>query len=191
MIKRPQLLRFLLLAATIAWPGTARAQAPGAHPFKVARFSIGGDGGTDYLTVEPGTGRVFVSHTHDGGGRAAGRHLDAAERWHRAGPEVRQQQFITSACNSMVDMFDSQILAVTRRIPIPTGGLDGIMYDRRLLRPTYPDDQPQPSEGTAVSSIRRVGRHWSARSMFEDTGPEAPRATATAGSSSTSKARAP
>src|SRR5258708_21801703 len=29
--------------------------------FKVERFSIGGEGGTDYLTAEPGTGRVFVS----------------------------------------------------------------------------------------------------------------------------------
>src|SRR2546425_9168715 len=32
-----------------------------AQTFKVQKFSIGGDGGTDYLTAEPGTGRVFVS----------------------------------------------------------------------------------------------------------------------------------
>ena len=40
--------------------GAARAQ-----DYHVAGYSIGGDGGTDYLTAEPGTGRVFVSRgTH-------------------------------------------------------------------------------------------------------------------------------
>ena len=32
-----------------------------AQTFKVQKYSIGGEGGTDYLTVESGTGRVFVS----------------------------------------------------------------------------------------------------------------------------------
>src|SRR6195256_6405128 len=46
----------LLVSAALAWPGISSAQS-----FKVARYSIGGDGGTDYVTAEPGTGRVFVS----------------------------------------------------------------------------------------------------------------------------------
>src|SRR2546429_2361602 len=50
----------LLVAALFALPSAGPAQT-----FKVARFNIGGDGGTDYLTAEPGTGRVFVSRgTH-------------------------------------------------------------------------------------------------------------------------------
>ena len=48
----------LLVGAALAWPGVGSAQA-----FKVAKYSIGGDGGTDYLTAEPGTGRVFVSRS--------------------------------------------------------------------------------------------------------------------------------
>src|SRR5437667_60834 len=48
----------LLVAAALAWPGVSSAQS-----FKVAKYSIGGDGGTDYLTAEPGTGRVFVSRS--------------------------------------------------------------------------------------------------------------------------------
>jgi len=36
-----------------------------AQTFHVVESNIGGDGGTDYLTAEPGTGRVFVSRgTH-------------------------------------------------------------------------------------------------------------------------------
>src|SRR5690349_23151537 len=36
-----------------------------AQTFKVEKFDIKGDGGTDYVAVEPATGRVFVSRaTH-------------------------------------------------------------------------------------------------------------------------------
>src|SRR5712691_12072410 len=53
---------FLVLAflstAALSWPSVSPAQA-----FKVAKYSIGGDGGTDYLTAESGTGRVFVSRS--------------------------------------------------------------------------------------------------------------------------------
>ena len=50
----------VLVAAGLTWPHLASAQT-----FKVERYSIGGEGGTDYLTAEPGTGRVFVSRgTH-------------------------------------------------------------------------------------------------------------------------------
>src|SRR5439155_8442268 len=48
----------LRVAAVLAWPGVSPAQS-----FKVAKYSIGGDGGTDYLLAEPGTGRVFVSRS--------------------------------------------------------------------------------------------------------------------------------
>src|SRR5947208_17091690 len=50
----------LSLAGNIAWPVDGQAQ-----PFKVEKFDIKGEGGTDYVTVEPATGRVFVSRgTH-------------------------------------------------------------------------------------------------------------------------------
>src|SRR3982751_2953111 len=50
----------LLVAAVLLTPTLAVAQN-----FKVAKYNIGGEGGTDYVTAEPGTGRVFVSRgTH-------------------------------------------------------------------------------------------------------------------------------
>src|SRR5262245_14853037 len=40
-------------------------RAASAQKFNVQKYNIGGDGGTDYLTAEPGTNRVFVSRgTH-------------------------------------------------------------------------------------------------------------------------------
>src|SRR2546425_3692850 len=57
--------RTLVVAALLLVPALARPRQGLPQTFKAAKFSIGGDGGTDYLTAEPGTGRVFVSRgTH-------------------------------------------------------------------------------------------------------------------------------
>src|SRR5437773_1361145 len=58
MTRRTLGVAALLLVPALAWPRQGSAQT-----FKTAKFSIGGDGGTDYLTAEPGTGRVFVSRS--------------------------------------------------------------------------------------------------------------------------------
>src|SRR5437762_2610987 len=45
----------VLSATSLAAPAVAGAQA-----FKVQKFDIKGDGGTDYIAVDAATGRVFV-----------------------------------------------------------------------------------------------------------------------------------
>src|SRR5260221_1355347 len=120
----------LLIAAVLAWPAAGSAQT-----FKVAKYSIGGDGGTDYLTAEPATGRVFVSRsTHvmviDGAsGKVLGDIADTPRNHGIALAPKSGHGFITSAGDSTVEMFDIATLAVIKRITVPTGGLDGIMYD--------------------------------------------------------------
>ena len=47
-----------LAVAVLALPSPATSQT-----FTVEKYNIGGDGGTDYLVAEPGTGRVFVSRS--------------------------------------------------------------------------------------------------------------------------------
>ena len=119
-----------LVGAALAWPGASPAQT-----FTVAKYSIGGDGGTDYLTAEPGTGRVFVSRsTHvmviDGAtGKVIGDIPDTPRNHGIALAPKSGHGFVTSAGDSTVTMFDLTSLAVIKKIPIPTGGLDGIMYD--------------------------------------------------------------
>src|SRR5881275_2057686 len=120
----------LLVAALLALP------RPGpAHTFKVAKFNIGGDGGTDYLTAEPGTGRVFVSRgTHvmvvDGAsGKLLGDIPDTPRTHGIALVPASHHGFITNGGDSTVTMFDLTSLAVIKKIPVRTGGLDGIMYD--------------------------------------------------------------
>ena len=119
-----------LLFAVVVPSGAGHAQT-----FTVAKFNIGGDGGTDYLTAEPGTGRVFVSRgTHvmviDGAtGKVLGDIPDTPRNHGIALAASSNHGFITSAGDSSVTMFDLKTLAVIKRIKIPTGGLDGIMYD--------------------------------------------------------------
>jgi DNA-binding beta-propeller fold protein YncE len=119
-----------LLAVTLAHSTVARAQT-----FKVDKVSIGGDGGTDYLTAEPGTGRVFVSRgTHvmviDGPtGKVIGDIPDTPRTHGIALAPKSNHGFTTNGGDSTVTMFDLKTLAVIKKIPVHTGGLDGIMYE--------------------------------------------------------------
>jgi DNA-binding beta-propeller fold protein YncE len=123
------------LFAVLALAALASPAPSGAKTFKVNKFSIGGDGGTDYLTAEPGTGRVFVSRaTHvmviDGAtGKVIGDIPDTPRTHGIALAPKSGHGFVTNGGDSTVTMFDLKSLAVIRKIPVSAGGLDGIMYD--------------------------------------------------------------
>jgi DNA-binding beta-propeller fold protein YncE len=127
--------RLLLLLVACALTSTVSTTVVQGQNFKVAKYDIGGDGGTDYVTAEPGTGRVFVSRgTHvmvvDGPtGKVLG-DIPDTPRMHGVGlAPKRNHGFTTNAGDSTVTMFDLKTLAVIKKIPVKTGGLDGIMYD--------------------------------------------------------------
>ena len=106
-----------------------------AQTFKVQKFSIGGDGGTDYLTAEQGTGRVFVSRgSHvmvlDGTkGTIIGDIPETPGTHGIALAPASNHGFTTNRGDSTVTMFNLKTLAILKKIKIPVGGLDGIMYD--------------------------------------------------------------
>ena len=119
-----------LAVAVLMLPSLALAQT-----FKVEKYNIGGEGGTDYVTAEPGTGRVFISRgTHvmvvDGStGKVLG-DIPNTPRVHGVGIAPRWNHgFTTNGGDSSVTMFDLRTLAALRKIPVRVGGLDGIMYD--------------------------------------------------------------
>src|SRR5215831_4426004 len=121
----------LLCAVLAAAAAAALATSAGAQNFTVQKFSIGGDGGTDYLTAEPGTGRVFVSRgTHvmviDGPtGKVIGDIPDTPRTHGIALAPKDNHGFITNGGDSTVTMFDLKTLAVIRKIKVANGGLDG------------------------------------------------------------------
>ena len=124
----------LMSAVRIAMPRDAQAQT-----FKVEKFDIKGEGGTDYVTVEPATGRVFVSRsTHmmvvEGAtGKVLG-DIPSTPGVHGAGLATKHGHgFTTNGGDQTVTMFDLATLAVIKQIKVGPG-LDGIMFDE-------PDDK--------------------------------------------------
>jgi DNA-binding beta-propeller fold protein YncE len=121
-------------AAVIAAPLVGHAQS-----FKVEKFDIKGEGGTDYVAVESATGRVFVSRSDhmmvvDGAtGKVLG-DIPNTPGVHGAGLVTKLGHgFTTNGGNETVTMFDLKTLGVIKQIHVGPG-LDGIMYDE-------PDDK--------------------------------------------------
>ena len=129
------LLTAVIFATSLLTPNIGHAQT-----FKVEKFDIKADGGTDYIAVESATGRVFVSRANhmmvvDGPtGRVLGDILNTPGV-HGAGIATKAGHgFTTNGGDSTVTMFDLKTLAVLKQIKVEQGGLDGIMYDE-------PDDK--------------------------------------------------
>jgi len=131
--------RFLTTCATCLVIGLTASVLAQAQTFKVEKFDIKGEGGTDYVAVEAGTGRVFVSRsTHmmvvDGPtGKVLG-DIPNTPGVHGAGIATKSGHgFTTNGGDQTVTMFDPKTLAVIKQIKVGPG-LDGIVYDE-------PDDK--------------------------------------------------
>ena len=145
-----------------------------AQDFKVKKYSIGGEGGTDYLTAEPGTGRVFVSRgTHvmviDGNkGTVIGDILETPNTHGIALVAKYNHGFTTNRGDSTVSMFDLKTLTVIKKIKIPVGGQDGIMYDDfsdRIILTNH----SKPGTATAIDPNMGV---ITGQAQLEDDSPE-------------------
>src|SRR5947199_3639197 len=169
MIRRLLTALVMLSAASLAAPGIGHAQA-----FKVEKFDIKGDGGTDYVAVEAATGRVFVSRaTHmmviEGAtGKVIG-DIPNTPGVHGAGIVTKVGHgFTTNGGDDTVTMFDLKTLAVIKQIKVGPG-LDGIMYDEpddkiiltRHSRPIGTLTAIDPTTGDIVATVE-----------LEDTAPE-------------------
>lgn len=124
----------VLLAIGVVAPGIGHAQT-----FKVEKFDIKGDGGTDYIAVEAATGRVFVSRAshmmvvEGATGKVLG-DIPNTPGVHGAGIATKSGHgFTTNGSDQTVTMFDLKTLAAIKQIMVGPG-LDGIMYDQ-------PDDK--------------------------------------------------
>jgi len=132
--------RFLLTACTTLFLISLALPIRGhAQTFKVEKFDIKGDGGTDYVAVEAATGHVFVSRgTHmmvveGASGKVLG-DIPNTPGVHGAGIATKAGHgFTTNGGDQTVTMFDLKTLEVVKQIKVGPG-LDGIMYDE-------PDDK--------------------------------------------------
>src|SRR5262249_51368205 len=116
MIKGSVSVVSVLFVAGLMVPAVGSAQT-----FKVQKFDIKGEGGTDYVTAESGTGRVFVSRsTHvmvvDGAtGKVLG-DIPNTPGVHGVGiaPKVGHG-FTTNGGDQTVTMFDLKTLDVIKQ----------------------------------------------------------------------------
>ena len=142
-----------------------------AQSFKTEKFNIGGEGGTDYLTVDPATGRVYISRaTHvmvvdQATGKVLG---DIPETPRVHGIALAQRSghgFTTNAGDSTSSMFDLRSMAVIKKVHAGASGLDGIMYDDatdKILtidhsRPNGTAVVIDPTSGDVVTRIELTG----------------------------------
>jgi DNA-binding beta-propeller fold protein YncE len=159
----------MFCAAGLLAPDVVSAQS-----FKVDKFDIKGEGGTDYVAVEAATGRVFVSRaTHmmviDGPtGKVLG-DIPNTPGVHGAGFAPKAGHgFTTNGGDETVTMFDLKTLAVIKQIKVGPG-LDGIMYDEpddKIIltnhsRPIGTLTAIDPASGDIVATVE-----------LEDTAPE-------------------
>ena len=162
-------------AAVVLAVCVAATTDAGAQNFEVDRWNTGGDGGTDYLTAEAGTGRVFVSRgtrvmVVDGlTGKLLGEIADTPRVHGIAIAPKSNHGFTTNGGDSTVTMFDLKTLSVIKKIVVPNGGLDSIMfdeYDDKVIltnhsRPTGTLVAIDPDSGNIVGTAE-----------LEDTAPE-------------------
>src|SRR5262245_54616058 len=169
MIKGSVSVVSVLFAAGLMVPAVGSAQT-----FKVQKFDIKGEGGTDYVTAESGTGRVFVTRsTHvmvvDGATAKVLGDIPNTPGVHGTGLVTKAGHgFTTNGGDQTVTMFDLKTFAVVKQIKVGLG-LGGIMYDEpddkiiltRHSRPTGTLTAIDPSSGDIVATVE-----------LEDTSPE-------------------
>jgi DNA-binding beta-propeller fold protein YncE len=131
--------RLLSALVALSVAGLATTSVGRAQSFKVEKFDIKGEGGTDYVAADAATGRVFVSRgdhmmvVEGATGKVLG-DITNTPGVHGAGIATRAGHgFTTNGGDMTVTMFDLKTLAVIKRIMVGPG-LDGIMYDE-------PDDK--------------------------------------------------
>ena len=169
MTRRSLIPLVVLFLAALAAPRVGQAQT-----FKVEKFDIKGEGGTDYVAVDAATGRVFVSRsTHmmvvEGAtGKVLGDIPNTPGVHGAAFATKAGHGFTTNSGDETVTMFDLKTLAVVKQIKVGPG-LDGIMYDEadgKIIltnhsRPIGTLTAIDPSSGAIVATVD-----------LEDTAPE-------------------
>jgi hypothetical protein len=157
----------MIALALVAAPAIVAAQT-----FKVTKYTIGGEGGTDYLTADPVTGRVYISRgTHimivdEATGKVLGDIPDTPRTHGIALAQRDGHGFTTNAGDSTSTMFDLKTMAVIKKVHAGIDGLDGIMYDDHTDKiltidhshPTGTAVVIDPKSGDVVARVELNGR---------------------------------
>src|SRR3982751_4262690 len=120
-------------AEPIKAPAKAPEKTPGYHVTK--EIQIGGEGGWDYLTVDPTGRRLYVSHTNKvevidvDSGKKVGEGTGLSGVHGIAVPHDLDRGFISNGRSSTVTIFDLKTLASVGEVKSTGENPDAILYD--------------------------------------------------------------
>ncbi len=167
-------MKYFLKVAALMVAVAGCVAALQAQDFTVKKISIGGDGGTDYLTAEPGPGRIFVSRGYHvmvidaKKEKVIGDIVGTVGTHGIALVPSANHGFTTNRGDSTVTMFELTSTVVLKKIKIPAGGLDGIMYDdfaKRIILTNHSN----PGTATALDPVTGA---ITGQAELEDNSPE-------------------
>jgi DNA-binding beta-propeller fold protein YncE len=132
-MNRPLTLLTILACAALPLHAAAPAKAPGYHVVK--EIQIGGEGGWDYLTVDPAGRRLYVSHTNKvevidvDSGKKVGEVTGLSGVHGIAIAHDLNRGFISNGRSSTVTIFDLKTLANVGDVKSTGENPDAILYD--------------------------------------------------------------
>jgi DNA-binding beta-propeller fold protein YncE len=122
-------------AMILAVPSVSRAQAPAPGYHVIHRINAGGEGGWDYVTVDPDGNRLFLSRGSHAMVIDLGRDSVIGDIPNTAGihgvalaPELNRG-FTSNGRDSTVTIFDYKTLAPIGVVKVPGRNPDAILYD--------------------------------------------------------------
>jgi len=132
-MKRLSLLLLLSLTAAPAFP----ASSPGYHVIKT--WKLGGEGGWDYLTIDPDARRLYISRATKvvvidaDSGKSVGEIPDTPGVHGIALAPELGKGFVSNGRENTVSVFDLKTLKTTKKINVGQGP-DAILYDPATKR---------------------------------------------------------
>jgi DNA-binding beta-propeller fold protein YncE len=133
---RSSLRLFSSLALCAGLVPAVAADGGATHPMEVLqRWKLGGDGGWDYLTMDPASHRLFVSRgsrvdvVDVGSGKIVGAIPDTQGVHGVALANGLNRGYTSNGRANSVTVFDLDTLQITQEIPIPGKNPDAILFD--------------------------------------------------------------
>jgi DNA-binding beta-propeller fold protein YncE len=138
-MKLSQVSRIAALCCLVVLPAASARAAAGGYTV-VKQLKIGGEGGWDDLTIDPGTHRLFVSRsTHVqvidvDSGKVVGEISNTPGVHDIALAPEFGRGFTSNGRDSSVTVFDLKTLATVKRIEIDAANPDAILYEPVMKR---------------------------------------------------------
>jgi WD40 repeat protein len=144
-------------------PEHARSQSSGEAGYHlVKKVVLGGEGGWDYFTADPGTHKIFIGRGKyvmvvDHNGKVVGK-IDVGDSNEAHAVEFApdlKRAFTSNGGGGSVSIFDPTSLKVISEVKVPGRDTDGILYDPASKR-VFTFNGGNGNDATAIDAVKGV-----------------------------------